>query len=97
MPSATPEMITVAGPVTAWSASFLVGGYSSLVQYSVHLPISQPANRPTITLYATPGMPNSERVVSLVGISHRANTTAATTTKTVDKLIPRASALSSVF
>ena len=46
MPSAMPPMMTVAGPVNAWSASSLVGAYSSLVEYSVHLPISQPATRP---------------------------------------------------
>jgi hypothetical protein len=38
-----PAMMTVAGPVSDWSAMRLVGLYSSLVEYSVHFPIAQPA------------------------------------------------------
>ena len=62
IPSATPPMMTVAGPVSACSDSFLVGEYSSLVEYSVHLPINQPSISPVITLNATPGMMNPPRL-----------------------------------
>src|SRR5690606_22367199 len=68
MPSATPPMMIVAGPVTDCAANSFVGLYSSLVEYSVHLPINQPANKPVMTLNATPGIPKTS-VPSVRGMS----------------------------
>ena len=96
MPSATPPIMIVAGPVSACSASFFVGVYSSLVAYSVHLPISQPATSPTMMLNATPGMPNIV-VPGVRGMSQYDRPIAATTTSAVERLMPRASALSKFF
>ena len=69
MPSAMPPMISVAGPVNDCSASFLVGANSSLVAYSVHLPMSQPASRPTMMLTDTPGSTPNNSVPSVLGMS----------------------------
>ena len=90
MPSATPPMMIVAGPVRAWSASSLVGAYSLLVEYSVHFPISQPATRPTITDTA---MPRWEKP----RIRRKVIAKVATTIATVEKLIPLARAASRAF
>ena len=42
-------MMIVAVPLSACLAMACVGAYSSLVEYSVHQPISQPASSPTPT------------------------------------------------
>jgi hypothetical protein len=82
-------MMIVAGPVRAWSASSWVGLYSLLVEYSVHLPISQPARRPTITDTATP--------MWLQPRSSHVSTSEAPTTAIVDRLMPLARAASRAF
>ena len=87
IPSATPPIIMVAGPVRAWSASSFVGANSLLVEYSVHFPISQPATSPTITLTDTPMCAHPSRT--------KVNTTAAPTIASVERLIPRANAAKS--
>ena len=60
IPSPTPEMMTVAGPVLELSASLRVGLYECEVKYSVDWPMMMPAIRPTITeheIHAQLGIP----------------------------------------
>ena len=66
-------MMMVAGPVTACSASFLVGVNSSLVEYSVHFPINHPASSAA-----------GARRLSVSGRSMRAT---AVTVKTIKKRV----------
>ena len=83
-------MMIVAGPVSAWSASSLVGAYSLLVAYSVHLPINQPATSPTITETAMP-------MWAKPPMSRNVTTNVAATMATVEKLIPLARAARRAF
>ena len=62
-----------------------------LVEYSVHLPISQPATRPTITLIATPKLPCRQPR------STGARRNVAAMIAPVDMLIPRARAANRLF
>jgi hypothetical protein len=54
MPSAIPEMITVAGPVWLWRAISLTVLYSSDVNHSEIFPTNHPTTRPPTTENQSP-------------------------------------------